>query len=515
MEDTNVINSTNLVFTQKYIEKNIKIITYFIKGTIKNNDCKNIIVKDYELLNIVFDILDNIEEITSIYIEEDIKLSYSNCARIIENINLTYINCYDMPDVMFEKINYNNDIKIDLRCEVLLNSNFIVSNKLNTFSNMYYENIIFFTRKITKEDFTDFETFCKINKKLSKIVIMKFNKSDFDEVVNIVISNNIKNVKILIFTNDKNINLIKEEISYLKNINKVLKNNRIKIKLKYSHKYKEESIIKQVNFNVIKYCSIIFAFIAISILCFNRYYIYKANEEQKKLQALEKEIIEWVEPEEEIIEQEPPIVEEEPEIDEPVEKPKPKPVVLKEDYTKLLEINKDTRGWLKVGGTSVNHPVVQGNDNSYYLKYNFYGSTSGGIGSIFMDYRNNYKDFDMNTIIFGHNIRNTSLMFATLEKTLKESWFNNKDNHVITFNTLDNNHKWQIFSVYKTEPTNDYLQINFDKNGGYMEFIDKLKNRSMYNFDIEVTNDDHILTLSTCTEKGTKRLVIHAKLINI
>ena len=40
-----------------------------------------------------------------------------------------------------------------------------------------------------------------------------------------------------------------------------------------------------------------------------------------------------------------------------------------------------------------------------------------------------------------------------------------------------------------------------------------MKSRSIYDFGVELTEEDKILTLSTCTDDGKKRIVIHAKMI--
>jgi hypothetical protein len=76
-------------------------------------------------------------------------------------------------------------------------------------------------------------------------------------------------------------------------------------------------------------------------------------------------------------------------------------------------------------------------------------------------------------------------------------------------------HLWQIFSVYKIEPTTDYLQAKFNSTNNYQKFLETLKNRSIHKFDIQLNYTDKIITLSTCDDIGTKRIAIHAKLIKI
>ena len=129
-----------------------------------------------------------------------------------------------------------------------------------------------------------------------------------------------------------------------------------------------------------------------------------------------------------------------------------------------------------------------------------------------MDYRNSINVLSQNTIIYGHNI-NGGLMFGSLRYTLNESWYKKSTNQIITFNTLNKNMKWQIFSIYKIGVTNDYLYANFNTDKEYQQFIDKIKERSIYDFKVNVSPKDYILTLSTCHGTGKQRLVVHAKLI--
>ena len=129
-----------------------------------------------------------------------------------------------------------------------------------------------------------------------------------------------------------------------------------------------------------------------------------------------------------------------------------------------------------------------------------------------MDYRNRIDALDRNTIIYGHR-NSKGLMFGTLKNVLEKKWYTNKSNQIITFNTLNTDMKWQIFSIYTLKNTNDYLITTFTSDETYNTFLDKIKKRSIYDFGVEVGVDDNILTLSTCYNNAEYRLVVHAKLI--
>jgi len=219
--------------------------------------------------------------------------------------------------------------------------------------------------------------------------------------------------------------------------------------------------------------------------------------------------------------------------EEPVEEPEPvesptednEPVYYPNDYwdymdvpfmnvnfNELLEKNSDTVGWIKVDGTKVNYPVVQSDDNDYYLSHAFNKRSNAG-GWIFADYRDDFEEFGKNTIIYGHNMNNKT-MFGSIPQMLNSSYLSNSDNYYIKVSTPSCNTVWKLFSIYTIEPEVYYLKTNF-RTYSFEEFINTLKSRSIYNFGIEVTSDDKILTLSTCDNTGTKRVAVHAKMISI
>ena len=179
------------------------------------------------------------------------------------------------------------------------------------------------------------------------------------------------------------------------------------------------------------------------------------------------------------------------------------------DFSELKKINNDVRGWIQVNGTNINYPFLQAKDNKYYLKHSF-DKSYNSAGWLFLDYRNNYTD-NKNTIIYAHS-RLDKTMFGSLRSLLNKSWLNNTNNHVIKISTLKENSLWQVFSVYHIKTTSDYIQTDFSSDMEYQEFLNKIINRSSYNFNTTISSKDNILTLSTCYN-DTEKMVVHAKLI--
>ena len=175
------------------------------------------------------------------------------------------------------------------------------------------------------------------------------------------------------------------------------------------------------------------------------------------------------------------------------------------DFKKLKEINDDTVAWIRVNGTNIEYPVVKTNNNYYYL-YHSFDKTKSNAGWVFMDYRNKLDGTDKNIIIYGHNRKDGSI-FGSLKNILKETWYDEKDNLEIEFWTENGKEKYQVFSIYETENDDYYLSTTFDN---YDEYLNEIKNRSIKDFGINLSNESNILTLSTCSSSNKRRIVLHA-----
>ncbi|CUO16702.1 MULTISPECIES: class B sortase [Clostridium] len=183
----------------------------------------------------------------------------------------------------------------------------------------------------------------------------------------------------------------------------------------------------------------------------------------------------------------------------------------KEESDNLFEKNIDYRGWIKIDNTNINYPILQGQDNEEYL-YKDINNEYIVSGSIFMNYLNNGFD-DQNTVLFGHNMKNGT-MFANLKKYKEEDFFYNNNDIEIE---LSNGQylKYKVFSVYITDINDNYTKTSFEDKDEYKEFLERIKNKSIYKSDISVNENDKIITLSTCSyEFDDARLVVTGKLID-
>lgn len=154
------------------------------------------------------------------------------------------------------------------------------------------------------------------------------------------------------------------------------------------------------------------------------------------------------------------------------------PPMLLVDFNELEETNPDIVAWIDFPGQSISYPVVQGEDNSKYLRLSFRGSSSSS-GAIFMDYRNNGLMKDGNTIIYGHNMRDGS-MFGLLKH------YQEKD-HYDEFPFFDvylpeGTYRCAILSAGRVRPDEESYKIMFTSDEDRADYISLVK--EMQNYEI-------------------------------
>ena len=162
-------------------------------------------------------------------------------------------------------------------------------------------------------------------------------------------------------------------------------------------------------------------------------------------------------------------------------------------------------------GNNINYPVVQTDNNDYYLKH-AYDKSKNSAGWVFMDYRNNITDLSDNTVIYGHG-RLDETVFGSLKNTLTKTWQANKENYVIWLTTEKENLVFQIFSIYTIASENYYIETDFSSSADKEKWLNTMKERNTTSFDTSVNTNDKILTLSTCQNNNGGRIVVQAKLI--
>ena len=494
--NTNIISNNKLLFSKDYILENLKMVSSFIKEITIDKNIETIYLNDLSMISLICQLINKCQIKTLVSLDEK-NFTYEAYEAISKVPSIKKVNCYSIPTFMIELFDQKNII-VESRSEILFTSKFMQENNLNQYSKIYYKIALRFTSPLTPTDLTDFLTFLKINKYLKTIHFNTLNIPDLKSIIGILIKERVKNIRLVIHSNG----IDKETALTLKKYNQNLKKYHLVIKLSYSNEYIKENYLKQVIITTLTYCFIII----ICLSCMAISYVLINNKTSEANVAKINERINTVieaSKNNTITPEETP-AEPSDNLDSPIKN---------KELESLLEINSDTVGWLTVPNTNIDYPVVKTTDNDYYLDHN-YEKKYDYNGWVFMHYYNSTHNLDKNTIIFAHNRFYSGIMFGTLNEVTKDTWYNNTKENLITFNTLYDNMQFEVFSIYKTNITADYLKTTFDSDLEWNNFIKMIRERSMFQSNVNVGTNDKIITLSTCLDNDT-RLVVHAVLRKI
>lgn len=176
------------------------------------------------------------------------------------------------------------------------------------------------------------------------------------------------------------------------------------------------------------------------------------------------------------------------------------------DIQALQNINPDVIGWICFDSDELpSYPILYSGDDETYLRTDIYGNQSTA-GCIFLEGANNPDINDYHTIIYGHNMRNQS-MFGSLKKYKTEAFY--EEHPYFTVYTEDMAYRYQIFAFRDVPETHQVYTVGFAPDEIYEDFIEELMQHSYEDTGVNVTPNDKIITLSTCSAKGM-RFVLHA-----
>jgi len=175
--------------------------------------------------------------------------------------------------------------------------------------------------------------------------------------------------------------------------------------------------------------------------------------------------------------------------------PAPIPVM---DFAGIASGFPSVVAWIVLENTVINYPIVQGDDNAFYLTHLPNGQPHQ-MGSIFMDYRNSPDFSDKNTLIYGHNMASGD-MFAILKHYRSQAFF--ETHQTMTIMTPQGSYTLVLFAAYVMDSAMETVPIHFDDNLAFEAFVIEAMQRSDFYADVDVTDSDRIVTLVTCVDAG-------------
>jgi len=175
------------------------------------------------------------------------------------------------------------------------------------------------------------------------------------------------------------------------------------------------------------------------------------------------------------------------------------------NFDDLIAKYPDVVGWLYCEGTPINYPIMQSDDNDYYLRRLPDGSYNTA-GSLFADYRCGEIGETNNYIVYGHNMKNGT-MFSSLTKYKSQSYYD--EYPTINLLTPEGNYTIELLGGFVSKPTGGVYNTNLS-----YETVMELLQHSTFRSNIEVSEDDRYITLSTCSyEYENARYVVIGKIV--
>lgn len=181
------------------------------------------------------------------------------------------------------------------------------------------------------------------------------------------------------------------------------------------------------------------------------------------------------------------------------------------DLEACLAQNKDFVAWLSIPGTVISYPVVRSDDSAYYLSHLFSGKKSK-LGCLFSLKSSDYRQPSQNIAIYGHHLSHSDAMFSTLIDYKQEAYY--AEHGVITLDSIYGRRSYRIFAMLNMRVSDwDPAAVSFGSGKAFLQFVNRAKQKALYSTDVEVKEDDHILTLITCDRSyggASGRLIVMA-----
>lgn len=178
------------------------------------------------------------------------------------------------------------------------------------------------------------------------------------------------------------------------------------------------------------------------------------------------------------------------------------------DHESLLAINSDAVGYIYMPASNMRLPIVQGESDEYYLNHSIDG-TPNSSGTIFEDSHITGGLSATQVLLYGHHMKNDG-MFAPLKYYLYygASYYNTEGNNVFYIYTENKIVQYKIFTVHQDAPDSSTYQYNFRSLEGLRAYAQEMKDLSIFDTGVDVSNATQIVTLSTCTADGEERIVV-------
>lgn len=169
-------------------------------------------------------------------------------------------------------------------------------------------------------------------------------------------------------------------------------------------------------------------------------------------------------------------------------------------FEELQKINPDIIGWIRVNDTNINYPLLQAEDDDTYMNTDAEGKYSLS-GSIFLHCANKPDFSDFNNMIYGHHMEKHK-MFGDVGMFTDKTYFEKHPYGNLFFDGKD--HGVEFYALIQADAYNERIfSICPDDPKAKQAYLQEILDNALYKRNFEITQNDHLVLLITCTSEMT------------
>lgn len=182
-------------------------------------------------------------------------------------------------------------------------------------------------------------------------------------------------------------------------------------------------------------------------------------------------------------------------------------------FEELRAMNPDVMGWLTIYGTSIDYPIVKAQNNNFEYLSKDVEKNWTTCGALYVDFHNQWNFQDFNTIIHGHHMADHK-MFGDLDLFTKADYFNEHQYANLYYD--GQNHGVELFAILTIDAYNPIVHsTNLTTDEAKQEFLDRIQKDKLLSRNLDITMDDHLVTMTTCNLTETNgRFTLVGKILD-
>ena len=182
------------------------------------------------------------------------------------------------------------------------------------------------------------------------------------------------------------------------------------------------------------------------------------------------------------------------------------------DFAPLQQINPEIKAWLFAEGLKIDYPILQADNNTYYLNHLYTGQVNGS-GSLFMDYRNDGSFAQRNTVIYGHHMKNGT-MLGELTRYKSQKYY--EEHPTMLLYTPEGDYTLELISGTVEDGNYEFVAFDFPQESDFTEYVERFRSRSTFRSDVPIQDGDRLVSLCTCSyETENARYMVIGRLVPV